>query len=500
MVKRVKFSLRYKISIYVAILLVITMGLLYLYVSFFGKNILLEQLELRYITLGNKLANTCKLYILEENLNELKSILMEVLKENKIITLYISSKLKNYPLLKMHKAGSEEIIWVGNPIKDIYYSKNTTLKRGIKYSQINTKIVAEKKELATLRIIYSNQEVIQKINKLSKDIVFIFFVVLGVGLIGVIILSNFIVNPIIKMAEEVGLVGKGDLTREIRVKTNDEIKLLAENFNQMVTDVRKAKKEVEDYSKFLEEKVEERTKELQKAHEQIVQSEKMAALGQLASSVSHELRNPLGAIKLVIYYLKNKLSKDDSSLIKHVEDINDSLNSAQRIVSNILSFSRPSDLIISEVDINETIEKILESSMYKRLLENVRVKKELKIDLPLIKVDKDQIIQVIENLLINAVQAISEKGEIFINSALDTDNGTEVVRINIKDNGCGIYRGNMKNLFEPFFSVNKPKGIGLGLFICKNIIEKHKGKILVSSEVNKGSIFSILLPVSSEVN
>ncbi|MDI6786334.1 MAG: ATP-binding protein [bacterium] len=495
--EKIKFSIRYKISIYIAILLMITGGLLYLYILFSGKNMLLEQLELRYVELGNSLINTCRPYILKEDLNSLKSVSRETLKRKGITTIYIYSSINNYPLIKMYKTGKKEVAWVNDPIKNIYYDKNITLRRGVDYSQVNINIATKEKELAMIKIIYSNQEANQKIDEFSNNVVFIFLIVLGVGLIGVIILSNFIVNPITKMAEEVSLVGKGDLNREIKVKTRDEIELLAENFNQMVVDLRKSRKVIEDHRKNLEKKVEERTRDLQEAHERIVQSEKMAALGQLASSVSHELRNPLGAIKLVTYYLKSKIAKSNPDLIKHIEDIENSLNSAQRIVSNILSFSRLSDLTISEININEVIEKILKTEINKRLFKKVEIKKELKADIPLIKADKDQIIQVIENLLINAVQSISGKGEVVVGSSLEEKDGKKVVRLDIKDNGCGISKRIIEKLFQPFFTV-KAKGIGLGLVISKNIINKHGGRILVNSEVGQGTTFSVLLPIDKE--
>lgn len=491
---KVKFSIRYKVSLYVATLLIATVGLICSYILYFGKNIIQEQVELRYITLGKSLAIACKPYILNKNLEKLNEIAKETFKEKEVVTIFFLSGDNNLSLLKLYKKEKEEIAWIGNPVKKNYYGENVEVRRGKDYSQVNLDI--SPKDNLRLRIIYSHQEINQKIKALAKETSQMFFIFLGLGLIGVIVLTNFIVNPITKITEEVSLVGKGDLSREIKLETNDEIRLLSENFNQMVLNLRKSRQEIEEYNKSLEEKVKERTKELQEAHERIIQNEKMAVLGQFASMVSHELRNPLGAIKLIAYYLKGKLL-DNPELIKHADDMCYSVNYAQKIISNILFYSKPTELEFSSININEIIEEILESKA-PTFLRNVKVLKKLEEGLPEVRGDKDQIIQGIENFLLNAAQSLSEKGEITISSKVEIRDNKKTVKVDIKDNGCGISKEDLEKIFNPFFTT-KAKGIGLGLSVAKNVIEKHKGKILVRSEVDEGSIFSVLLPVNDDL-
>jgi|GEM_PF-3496812 len=234
------------------------------------------------------------------------------------------------------------------------------------------------------------------------------------------------------------------------------------------------------------------TKELKEAQEQLILSEKMAALGRLASSVSHELRNPLAVIQNSTYYLKNKLDGQDPKVQKHIEIIEHEIESSNKIISDLLGFCRARKPEFHLEDINQ----IISSSLSRiKLPTNISVRQELAEGLPLILVDKHQIHQVLVNLITNAEHAMQKRtGEILI--ATRQNQGR--VELEIADQGQGISPSDLEKLFDPFFTT-KATGIGLGLTITKSIIQNHQATIAVKSVLGQGSSFTISFPIREEV-
>ncbi|WP_321365499.1 ATP-binding protein [uncultured Desulfuromusa sp.] len=279
------------------------------------------------------------------------------------------------------------------------------------------------------------------------------------------------------------------------------------------------------------------TTELEQAHAdlkatqgQILQSEKMAAIGQLAAGVAHEINNPIGFVtsnlrtlgryvdKLadhieeqektihelapdqadgIIGQLRKK-SKIDA-IIEDLHDLQseslDGLDRISKIVKNLKSFSRVDQTVFSNVDLNECLESTL-NIVWNELKYTATIEKKLS-PLPLVPCYPQEINQVFLNLLVNAGHAIGEKGVIRLYSRQEG----ETVCISITDNGCGIPEENLKHLFEPFFTTKEVgKGTGLGLSISYDIIQKHNGEIQVESEVGKGTTFTIRLPLQQGDN
>ncbi len=228
-------------------------------------------------------------------------------------------------------------------------------------------------------------------------------------------------------------------------------------------------------------------KEIEQLEKQLLQADKLATIGQLASGVAHEINNPLGNISLYAQMLLKK-TEDDSARNK-LNIINDEANRAAHIVKGLLDFARPSEPIMSPTDINGEISKIL--SLLGHELKNIKVNTILP-QLPLIDCDPGQISQVIMNILTNSIQAITENGNITIETKVENNN----VEIIITDNGGGIPEENLNKIFDPFFTTKKPgEGTGLGLSISYGIIKSHNGSIDVKSEVGKGTTFIIKLPI-----
>lgn len=236
--------------------------------------------------------------------------------------------------------------------------------------------------------------------------------------------------------------------------------------------------------------------------EELIQSEKMASLGQLAASVVHEVNNPLAGIMVYIKlflkkYKEKKLQdeKTETQLLKMEKE----LDRTTRIIRNLLTFARQSEPSMNPVEINKIIDAALPLVENQINLENIILKKNLDPQLPLVQADFDKIQQVLINIMLNAIQAMPEGGTLTIASS--TAQGIRIgasykntVRIDITDTGIGIPKENLKRLFTPFFTTKeKGVGVGLGLSVVHGIIGKHKGRIDVESEPGKGTTFRIYL-------
>jgi signal transduction histidine kinase len=267
--------------------------------------------------------------------------------------------------------------------------------------------------------------------------------------------------------------------------------------------VKIAEQRLREYSEHLEEAVKERTRELCDAQEQLVRHEKLAVLGQMASSVGHELRNPLAVINSSVYYLKLVQPDADDMIKKHLGIIEKEVWNSEKIITDLLDFARIKSVDRKAVSVSDLIRQTLERFPAP---ESVEVTLEIPTDLPRIFVDPRQMIQVLGNITVNAYQAMKDGGKLTVSSrqssvkagSLITDDSSLItdnwILITVKDSGVGIPPENMRKLFEPLFTT-KTKGIGLGLAVSKKLTEANGGRIKVESEAGVGSTFTIWLPV-----
>ncbi len=251
---------------------------------------------------------------------------------------------------------------------------------------------------------------------------------------------------------------------------------------------KRAEEALKEYSERLEEIVEERTKELRDAHEELIRRERLATLGQLAGGVGHELRNPLGVIKNSAYFLN--LTEADEKIKKHLAIIDREVDKANKIISDLLNFSRVKPLERSLADINDLIRHTLG---HLPIPPEVRVTCRLASRLPPLLLDQTQIGQVFANIVSNALEAMPQGGRLKV----ETRKEDESVVVSFTDTGSGIPKENLGKIFQPLFTT-KAQGIGLGLAICKNLVEAHGGKIWAESEGEMGSTFHVSLPCPIE--
>jgi signal transduction histidine kinase len=231
--------------------------------------------------------------------------------------------------------------------------------------------------------------------------------------------------------------------------------------------------------------------ELEQAQRQLIQSEKLASIGQLAAGVAHELNNPLGTITLFSGMLKKDLPKNEK-WEKDIDLIIQESERAAKIVKDLLSFSRETKLKPGLVNINSIIEEAVSLLIKRSLFRNIVVKQELEDSIPTTFADPDLLKQVFFNIILNGAQAMEGSGVLTLKSR-SRDRGS-AIEIHIKDTGKGIAEEHLSLLFDPFFTT-KEKGTGLGLALVYGIVSKHKGTIDVRSELGKGAEFFIQLPV-----
>jgi signal transduction histidine kinase len=242
-------------------------------------------------------------------------------------------------------------------------------------------------------------------------------------------------------------------------------------------------------------KLNEYTQQLKDSQEQLIQSEKLSSLGQLAASIAHEVNNPLSGVLTYTQLLTKRINSDKfskESALDYLAKMESELTRSTGLVRNLLDFARQSAPVLVETDLNDIVNRVLELTAHSAKLAKVEVIKELDSSLPKLTADPNQLQQVCTNLVLNAIQAMLQGGKLTLRTSLEKDQ----LKLEVKDTGYGISTENMRKLFTPFFSTKKEvKGVGLGLAISYGIIQRHRGKIDVQSIEGKGTTFTVYLPV-----
>jgi len=243
-------------------------------------------------------------------------------------------------------------------------------------------------------------------------------------------------------------------------------------------------------------------KKVQETQMQLIQSEKMEVIGELASGVAHEVKNPLATIAYGITFLNNEIKERDENINKVFENIDESIERANAIITDLLDFSNLSKLNMREINLSELIEKSLILTKYEQEKMNIVVTKNIKDNLTKLVIDGNRIQQVIINLLLNAISSVSKGGEINITieeseakeimnvkniKDCPFDQADKLVILTIEDNGEGIPEDKLNKIFDPFFTTRRARGgVGLGLSVSKQIVELHKGMLKIDNRESNG--------------
>ena len=328
--------------------------------------------------------------------------------------------------------------------------------------------------------------------------------VILIGLFILVFTRHFVGVPIGKLIEGTRAISAMQLDRPIKINTSEELGELATSFNIMRERLKRAVDDLNQFTQSLETKVDERTKQLRAAHQKLLQSDRLASLGQLSASVAHEINNPLSGV-LNLSMLMQRILKDDGIPPERVKDFHKYLGQVVsetsrvgRIVSDLLAFSRRSKPQNARADLNAIVKSTLSLLAHKLKLSNVGVSLDLQDDLPAARCDASQMQQVVINLVMNGAEASQSRGQgkVLVRTRKD-EHGLPVLEI--ADNGEGIPPENLSKIFDPFFTTKgEGKGVGLGLSVVYGIVDAHGGDIEVKSNVEEGTTFTVTLPLSPE--
>lgn len=239
---------------------------------------------------------------------------------------------------------------------------------------------------------------------------------------------------------------------------------------------------------LLEERIEHRTRELRESQALLVQQEKQAAFGLLAAGIAHEVGNPLAAISSLVQMM-NRRQLDDY-MHERLGMVDDQLRRIQRTLRELVGFSRPASKDVAACDIHEIVQSALSVAKYYKRKKGKQIVTHFADDVPRVEVVRDQMLQVFLNLVLNALDATTEGGTIRITSRITS----EGIEVDVADDGHGIAPEQQPMLFEPYFTT-KPTGTGLGLFVCRNVMEAVGGRIRLAESTSSGTRFTVWLPL-----
>jgi two-component system NtrC family sensor kinase len=310
-------------------------------------------------------------------------------------------------------------------------------------------------------------------------------------------LSITVHRPVQRLREGTRQISAGRFDYRIPLTSGDELGELARAFNEMTESLQKAEQERRLWSQTLEKRVEEKTAELGRIHEQILQIEKMASLGKLSATVAHELNNPLAGILNYLKLIDKRLRRADPSpamktTLADLELVIGEVKRCGNIVKNLLLFSRRQAGELGPVPAAGIIDRAERLMQHHFKISNVNFQTEVRVPDAVLMCDASQIQQALIALFVNAVEAMPQGGDLRLTVAPDASGG---IRLDIADDGIGIAAEDMPHLFEPFFTKKKDaKGVGLGLSVVYGIMERHGGTVAVQSQPGQGTVFSLFFP------
>ena len=333
-----------------------------------------------------------------------------------------------------------------------------------------------------------------------RMIAYTVFGMLTIAVLSWIFVWRVVAVPLKTLEAGTEKLAEGQLGYQIETKSHDELGDLAGSFNTMSLQLRAANEEIVAWARTLEDRVDEKTRELRRAHDQMLQAEKMASIGKMAAVVAHEINNPLSGI-LTYARLLRKWIENDETDEKHRDEAKQCLeliaSESRRcgdLVKNLLTFSRTAPMNPEPTDLQAVVERMVRLVQHKLEMTGIQLQVDFAPDLPRIYCDAAQIEQVLVALVMNSIDAMPRGGNLWIRARVLPD--SDQIEIQVRDDGSGIPPEILPHIFEPFLTTKESgRGVGLGLAISHSIIERHHGRIEVQSEVGRGTTFTIRLPV-----
>jgi signal transduction histidine kinase len=348
------------------------------------------------------------------------------------------------------------------------------------------------KKWGTIRLGFSLKRAYGLIHKTRRDLLLLSLGAIGCGTSLAIFLAMRISRPVGSLVASAEELAKGSYDRPVQVDARDEIGYLAHAFEQMrVSLLRYLEGEAKE-----KQRLEESNRQLQEAQQQLIQSERLAAVGKVAARVDHEVNNPLAIIKTAVRIIRNQ-HQSDHPTTGSLQMIEEEISRIARIIQELLEFSRPTTPAQELVQINAVIQG-LESLLAHGLREkHIALKIIREPEVPSVLISSDQLKQVVLNMIRNAEDAMPQGGELWIRTARQGS----WVELSIADTGCGIAAEHREHVFDPFYTTKRwGRGVGLGLAVSYGIITAANGRIEVESEVGKGSTLRVSLPAVQETH
>ncbi len=288
-----------------------------------------------------------------------------------------------------------------------------------------------------------------------------------------LLLYWIVIKPISKLNRKMALAANGDLTVRSGLVKGDELGKLGRSFDSMIEKLLEARSQLEKYH-----------------YQQLIRADRLASVGELASGIAHEIKNPLAGIAGAVQIFAREFKGDEkkSAILK---EILQQIARLDKSVKDLLNYASPSMSELAKGDLNSIVEKALFFVIQQPNAKEVKFVKELDPSLPEILVDEKQIQQVLLNMFLNALNAMSGSGVLRISTIQASDDS---LAIEVEDNGAGISETEMSKLFVPFYT-SRDDGTGLGLPISKRIVEQHGGEISIKSQLGKGTCITIILPI-----
>jgi two-component system NtrC family sensor kinase len=342
-------------------------------------------------------------------------------------------------------------------------------------------------------------------NAVKKSSAEFYLVAIFITLLLITILIFFtrkkIKNPLNDLIKASLAVSEGNKNTRLEIRPNqlDDMRMVSQAFNNMLDSLQIATEELQNWSQQLEYKVQKKSEELGAAQHELIQIERIASLGKLSSSVAHEINNPLSGILVYTKLIHKQLSNPElyaskkDSILRHLKLIENETKRCGDIVKGLLDFSRKDQDDYETRHLNDILQETYELMTHPITIANNSFIRDFAAKSDLVNCSPNQIKQACVAILVNAIEAVREHGEIIMSSK---NPDSDTIRIEISDNGIGIPEDDVTHIFEPFFSTkHDTSGIGLGLAIVHGIIKSHNGKIEVKSELGKGTTISITLPL-----
>ncbi len=333
----------------------------------------------------------------------------------------------------------------------------------------------------------------------SHRIIGLILVLLSVSGVVVLFIIWMVDRPIQRLLEGTERVAEGNFDHTIPITTRDELGMLAAAFNDMARRVQTSIQVMQNWNEVLQKRVEEQTGELKRTQEHLYRMDRMATLGKLSAMIAHEINNPLTGIRTSAKLLQRRSQKGTGSCgeedLQHLSLIERESARCGEIVKDLMDFSRKAALRLEMEDAGHLTTEALRLVQHRLDEQGIQPKTAFSEDLPKVSCSGQQIVQALLAILINASEAMPDGGIVELRTGADSI--LDEVWISIMDDGAGMDGETLKHAFDPFFSTKEEvHGVGLGLAVAHGIVRRHGGRIEVTSEPAKGSVFTVHLPLT----